>query len=328
MMIMNESLKHKCIIGLFLMIFGCLSMNAQQFSVSNFRLLPNDITAYINQIKDLNQEACALIKVVGDADFVFSTPLGIVQRKEEVGEIWIYVPHGTIQITIKHPQWGVLRDYALGTSLESRMTYEMVLIPPVIQQDNHILNFRIKPMRSQVKRDISSVSLKFLEVPPMKGSMPWRYLLMVNVGWNTSTPLWGMRVGMVKRHGFYVSFNSSSYSIPDTDGFCDKDGYVLSGGGMPYYSGKMLTGNWKVLAGGLHCFKKHFYLYEGLGYGENMVAWETSEKDWLYNKGYSTKGFSVEMGMLYAVRNWAFSVGCLTIKGQSWEPTLGIGTYF
>lgn len=327
-MMASGCLKYKCSLLFFLIFGGCLSMCAQQFSVSSFRLLPNDITAYINPVKDLNQEACALIKVVGNADFVFSTPLGIVRRKEEVGEIWIYVPDGTMQITIKHPQWGVLRDYALGTSLESRMTYEMVLIPPVIQQDNQILNFRIKPMRPQVKRDISSASLKSLEVPPVKGSISWRYLLMANVGWNTSTSLWGMRIGMVKRHGFYVSFNSSSYSIPNTNGFCDKDGYVLPMGGMPYYSGKVQAGNWKVLAGGLHCLRRNFYVYEGLGYGENMVAWETSEKDWLYNKGYSTKGPCVEMGILYAVRNWAFSVGCLTIKGQSWEPTLGIGTCF
>ena len=68
------------------LLFFCVTMHAQQFSVGSFRLLPNDITAYIAPVKDLNNEACALIKVVGDADFVFSTPLEIVQRKEEVGK--------------------------------------------------------------------------------------------------------------------------------------------------------------------------------------------------------------------------------------------------
>ena len=42
----------------------------------------------------------------------FSTPLGIVKRIDKVGEIWLYVPRGTRKITIKHPQLGVLRDYA------------------------------------------------------------------------------------------------------------------------------------------------------------------------------------------------------------------------
>ena len=80
-----------------------MTMKAQQFSVASFRLLTNDISAYISPVRDLNDEACALIKVVGNADFVFSTPLGIVQRKDEVGEIWVYVPHGTVLLTIKHP---------------------------------------------------------------------------------------------------------------------------------------------------------------------------------------------------------------------------------
>ena len=92
-----------------LLIFS--AMHAQQFSVQSFRQLPNDISAYIQPVKDLNDEACALIKIVGSRDFAFSTPLGIVKRKNDIGETWIYVPRGTTQITIKHPQWGVLRDY-------------------------------------------------------------------------------------------------------------------------------------------------------------------------------------------------------------------------
>ena len=90
----------------------------------SFRCLPNDITAWIDPVRDLSDEACALIKVVGDPDFVFSTPLGIVSRKNEVGEIWLYVPHGTVKLTIKHPRWGVLRDYRFPAALESRLTYE------------------------------------------------------------------------------------------------------------------------------------------------------------------------------------------------------------
>ena len=90
---------------------------AQEFIVRSFRMLPNDITAYIEPVRDLNDEACALLKVVGDKDFVFSSPLGIVKRKNDVGEIWIYLPKGSVMITIKHPQWGVLRDYRCSSPL-------------------------------------------------------------------------------------------------------------------------------------------------------------------------------------------------------------------
>jgi len=94
---------------LVLIILWCFSwhlIDAQEFHVRSFRCLSNDITAWVDPVRDLNDEACALIKVVGDPDFVFSTPLGVVARREEVGEIWLYVPRGTMKLTIKHPRWG------------------------------------------------------------------------------------------------------------------------------------------------------------------------------------------------------------------------------
>ena len=101
------------------------------FTVASFRQLPTDVSAFIDAVRDLNGEACALIKVVGPSDFAFSSPLGIVKRSDQVGEIWLYLPKGTKQITIKHPQWGVLRNWQLGMKLESRMTYELRLRTPL-----------------------------------------------------------------------------------------------------------------------------------------------------------------------------------------------------
>ena len=36
---------------------------AQEFSVESFRQLPNDVSAFINVVYDLNDDACALVKV-------------------------------------------------------------------------------------------------------------------------------------------------------------------------------------------------------------------------------------------------------------------------
>ena len=108
------------------------------FSVESFRQLPTDVSAFIDAVRDLNDEACALLKVVAPADFAFSSPLGIVERRDKVGEIWLFMPKGTKSITLKHPQWGVLRNYAFGTKLESRMTYEMRLrIPQAAVVEKH-----------------------------------------------------------------------------------------------------------------------------------------------------------------------------------------------
>lgn len=58
------------------------------FSVESFRQLPTDVSAFIDAVRDLNDEACALLKVVAPADFAFSSPLGIVERRDKVGEIF------------------------------------------------------------------------------------------------------------------------------------------------------------------------------------------------------------------------------------------------
>lgn len=48
------------IMSLLLMPFSC---SAQNFSVASFRLLPNDVSAFIDNVRDLNDEACALMKI-------------------------------------------------------------------------------------------------------------------------------------------------------------------------------------------------------------------------------------------------------------------------
>lgn len=123
---------------LFILNLWSASVQAQEFSVAGFRLLPNDVSAFITPVRDLNDEPCALVKVEAPSDFAFSTPLGIVSRKDKVGEIWLYLPKGSKLLTIKHPEWGVLRDYRFSKPLESRMTYELKLkLPkpaPIIQE--------------------------------------------------------------------------------------------------------------------------------------------------------------------------------------------------
>ena len=94
----------KMVLATLMWLFCQATMFSQEFSVASFQVLPNDVSAFIHHVRDLNDEACALIKVEAPSDFAFSTPLGIVKRKDEVGEIWLYVPRGTKMLTLKHPQ--------------------------------------------------------------------------------------------------------------------------------------------------------------------------------------------------------------------------------
>ena len=111
-------------------IAAALPCAAQKFSVISVNAQKNDISAFISPVRDLNGQACALLKVEAPKEFAFSTPLGIVKRVDETGEILLYLPSGSSRITIKHPEWGVLRNYRFPTPLESRICYVMKLNCP------------------------------------------------------------------------------------------------------------------------------------------------------------------------------------------------------
>lgn len=107
------------------------AVSAQDIAVSSFKLLENDLTAntYGTTERDQNGEVAALIKIVTtEQGFSFDGGMvGITKVKQEVGEIWVYVPHGIKRITIKHPQLGILRDYFFPVPIQKARTYEMIL---------------------------------------------------------------------------------------------------------------------------------------------------------------------------------------------------------
>ena len=139
---------------------GWMGLSAQGISVTSFKPLPNDLTANLagTQVKDQNGEVAALIKVVTtQTGFTFEGGMaGIVKTKQEVGEIWVYVPHGIQKITIKHPQLGVLRDYFFPCAIDAARTYEMVLasgeVRTVVTQDagGSFLALTVEPKNASV----------------------------------------------------------------------------------------------------------------------------------------------------------------------------------
>ena len=208
-----------------LLVFS--AMHAQRFSVQRFRQLPNDISAYIQPVKDLNDEACALIKIVGSRDFVFSTPLGVVKRKNDVGETWIYVPRGTTQITIKHPQWGVLRDYRFPSPLESRLTYELVLNAPVTMPRK-----RIPPIENTAVSYLRTYELPLQQLPTPEWQRPRRpkekaaWLIIPSIGFHRQEVAGGIRLAWMRRHGIYLHVLSDFRTTPTpTDKNVTRTGY-------------------------------------------------------------------------------------------------------
>ena len=146
------------------LLFICaLKTDAQNILVSSFRLLETDLTANTagTMEHDQNGEVAALIKVVTtQTGFSFDGgSLGIVKAVQKPAEIWVYVPRGLKEITISHPQLGILRDYYLPVAITSAKTYEMVLIAGEVQtvvkqaRTSQYVVFQLTPPNAFVELD-------------------------------------------------------------------------------------------------------------------------------------------------------------------------------
>jgi hypothetical protein len=298
----------------------------QTFRITSFKQLPNDISAYINPVRDLNQEACALVKVVGDKDFVFSSPLGIVHRSNEVGEIWIYLPKGSKLLTIKHPQWGVMRNFRFDAPLESRMTYELILTPPLSPEYDLNIPIGNNPQFPY----ISYTPLHSdTDIPSLKVKQPLVWQLLYISGWHRDSYSGGVMLAVRRRHGIYLHIQSDFRQAVSTEGECEKDGTVAGGSASPYYNGMKKDARWVACIGGIHHLTQHIDIYEGIGYGHRSLAWQKVDGNYMLNNGYSAKGIAGEAGAIYEFHLPIYiSAGIMTIKGKYWEPVIGVGYKF
>ena len=92
-------------IYLLLLGFALLTtLQAQELTVKSMAVAGNDISASQYERKDLNGQACALVKVLlASPGAVFEgNVIGDVAYK--TGEYWVYLTEGTKELRIKHPQ--------------------------------------------------------------------------------------------------------------------------------------------------------------------------------------------------------------------------------
>jgi hypothetical protein len=121
----------KSLVFLFTIAIFTFSNNfGQQMNVASFRLLEADLDARQNfPERDQNGNLCAIIKIVTtQTGFAFDNgTLGITKTKQQLGEIWVYVPYGTKRLTIQHAQLGIIRDYIIPERIEQGRAYELIL---------------------------------------------------------------------------------------------------------------------------------------------------------------------------------------------------------
>lgn len=308
-------------------LFSTVDLMAQKYSVASFRLLPNDVSAFITPVKDLNGEDCALIKVEAPEDFAFSTPLGIVKRIDKTGEIWLYLPKGSKKITLKHPEWGVMRDYKFPEKIDSHMTYELKVAVPVEIVETTQVKTVVNTVRDTLI--VTRVDTMMVKEPKVKIPFSISALATVGAGGNPVATLGGVMVVAMSRHGGWAHVQTNFGSIGKTVGECDKRG--VTGGNLPYYSGNMRRGCMLLTAGAIHRVSGTVNIFEGLGYGYDDTAWELAPSEgggYVKNTAYSHRGIMFEVGATVAIRRFMISGSVSSIKGVRWFGSIGLGYKF
>lgn len=299
-------------------------ISAQQFSVASFKHLPNDVTAFISPERDLNDEDCGLIKVIASEDFVFSTPLGIVKREDKTGEIWLWLPRGSKKLTIKHADYGVIRDYALPWKVESHMTYELRIDEPVRELKGTVA----EPVVTFVTDTLVVTHTDTLLVATPKEKIPFSIhaLATFNYGSRAKTASGGVLLVAMKRHGGFLHVSTDFGSLGSLEGECGKNGEI--NGEMPYYTGNVRKSTFMINAGAAHRLSRRVSIFEGAGYSTVGLAWQLAESEgggYVKNTHYSCRGISFEAGALVNLGRVSLSGSVITIRGKEWFGSIGVG---
>lgn len=110
--------------------FATNAMAQSTMDVSKFTRLDNDLTARVTKpVKDNDEgKLCALIRVITnlkDID-VRADALGIIQKEQHNGEIWLYVPYGARSLSFSHEGYFPLM-YQYTENIDEGVVYELRL---------------------------------------------------------------------------------------------------------------------------------------------------------------------------------------------------------
>ena len=301
------------------MLLAAVSASAQTdssgFFVQSFKKLEWDLDARSNYpVLDQNNRKAALIKVViPEVGFDFDVGvMGVVGVKQEVGEVWVYVPEGVRKITIKHQTYGIIRDYEFSCPIESATVYEMRLHVPLRPKSTVIVKDSIvyvpTPVNVETPRERKRLGIGVLAVgcvpDPSGGFM---------VAWNP------------KRFGMYLkatgNLKSSNYSY-----ICHEDG--TTDNGYIWTNGKGHVSRMAVTGGGIFRCLNWLSVSAGAGYGKRVLLWRDSKDNFAKVSEPSAQGISADLGTVLHFGRFTAYLGANTIAFKHFYPELGVGLVF
>lgn len=283
-----------------MLLFLSHDLSAQEiegsFSVQSFRPLEWDLDARSTKpMRDQNGKKAALIKVITSAeDLDFDVGLmGVVAVIREVGETWVYVPEHVRKITIRHKDFGVIRDYVFPEPVESAVTYEMVLkTPPVVEKEIIVRDSIIYMPSPADSAALSKVRRKPVGLSVSAVAMFPEYSGGLMVAWEKY------------RFGAYVkavsNFRDSGSSYDCLSDGTTADGYIWT-------SGRTRVSRLSVTAGLVFRVCPWLNLYAGAGYGDRTLLWEDSSQLWAKVSDRSFHGAAADLGV--QLRLWRFRLG-------------------
>ena len=329
--IIFEFMKRTILIFFFLSVAflgAAQSKKAKDFYVSSFKALSMDLDARtVRPAIDQNGKKAALLKLVTTLDgFDFDVGMmGVVDVLKEVGEIWVYVPEKVQRITIRHPQFGVIRDWTFPLPIESGEVYEMILNTPEPDVAKPAQTIIVEQKFISQTPQIASGGSGLYDGEKGKtvGNREYKGLLALADFGIMDSPSYGLRVAWYRKTGVYLNFRSSFNSVSSSYS-CSSDG-KLQGGGTIWTTGKENVSAVNVTAGAIRRLNSWLNVYAGAGYGSKVLAWEDVNGGWAEIEDYSFKGLALDAGAVFTFGNFAFSAGINSVMFDYCQFTFGFG---
>ena len=334
-------MKQKLIALVVLLICGVSAAKAQKISVEAFNRIDRDMGARVAKVRDINSDLCALIKIETiETGFEFSGCI-IEKTEQKTGEIWVFVSPGVKFLTIKHKDFGVLRNYNFPQSIESGVVYQMKLSTEAkeVKIDTSTIN---KAVDSKIDAKMEEMNKKLAELEQLKQDIQNQpkqeetpvyvkplsdrdKFVILTAAYSTSPQLsLGLSFGMLKTWGWYVSVASGlkfdALKAQREDDAAGTAGY--------YYDGNNTSARLSAHAGIMYRVAKPMAIKLGLGYGIRNLAFSTFDGDYVMINSASHKGLECSAGVHLSLGRMALAVDLLTIGFKYSEIKVGIGYNF
>ena len=308
---------------------------AQEIKIEDFQKLERDMSARTAKVKDVNGDLCALLKIeTTEKGFEFSG-CNIEKTEQKTGEIWLFASPGVKFITIKHKDFGVLRNYQFPQSIESGVVYQIKLSTEAkeVKIDTSTIN---KAVESKIDAKMEELNKKLALLEEMQkqssSQKPKRIrpvynketFAMLNAAYSVAPQTsFGLTFGMQKTWGWYVSvasglkFDALGATKEDTDGTNDY-----------FYDDNKTTSRLSIHGGAMYRIAKPLSIKLGVGYGVRNLAFTTQDSDCINIPSASHSGLECSAGVHLSFGKMAFSVDVISIGFKYSEVKLGIGYNF